>query len=357
MSAEWVRQTAGHLNPIVHKMGRIPPYSLSGYSVRSVAAIDLSGANKNFKESRCTKCKTLPCKSSVVLDPNLMLAVDVLFHGNNKEDAHEDHIFAPLLDKAQPHDIWTAPPIFNFLDFVTGIEQRQAFFVIRQNKSKLPWMPAGRRMMRGQVDLGEVFEQKVQLVNGHGNRLLARRITVELENRSPDGQLDLHILTNLPKRFQSQKLADFYYRQWMMEIAFQELAVKLQSEVEAAGYPGAFFFVYSLALIAYNILSVIKAALCAVQEEKNSLDDVSWYYLANEISSAWRGMMIALPSRNWSYTFADFSTRQLTNTLFALAKNVCLPATYKPLPSQRKPSHVVNGMHCRLFCPSNAHPQ
>jgi len=353
--AEWVRQTAGHLGPVVHKMGRILPYSLSGYSVRSVAGLDLSEANKYFKETPYTKYKTLPCQSSVVLDPNLMLAVDVLFYGNNKDNAHEDHFFAPLLDRVQPQDIWIAPPIFNFLSFVTDIEQCQAFFVVRQNNSKLPWLPAGHRKMKGQVALGPVYEQKVHLVNGHGNRLLARRITIELEDRSPDGQLDLHILTNLPKRFQCQKLADFYYRQWMMGLTFQNLAAKLQSEVEAAGYRNASFFAYCLALIAYNLLSAIKAALCAVRSEDNSREDISWSNQANEIGATWRGMMIALPSQNWSYTFANFTTRQLTNTLNTLAKNVCLPKFHKPLPNQRMQSPPVKGMHCRLFCPSNAH--
>jgi len=334
-------------------MGRILPYSLCGYSVRSVTGIDLSSSR--FNESRRAKCKTKPYQSSVVLDPNLLLAMDVLLHGKNNENAHEDLIFTTLFDRVQPQDVWMAPPTFNFLSFATGIEQRQAFFIIRQNKTRLPWIPAGRRKMKGQVEQGEVFEQKVHLINSHGNRLLVRHITIELEKRFPDGQLDLHILTNLPKRFQSLKLADFYCRQWMGEITFQELATKLQDEVAAEGYPGASFLAYCMALIAYNILSVINAALCVVQEETNSHNDVSWYYLANEINSAWRGMMIALPSQNWSYTFANFTTRQLKNTLIALAKNDCMPAFYKPPPSQRKPEHAIKGMHCRLFCPSNAH--
>jgi hypothetical protein len=351
--AEWVRQTAGRLDPVIHKMGRVLPQSLSGYLVRSVAGVDLSGAHNRPKESSHAKCKTLPYQSSIVLDPNLMLAVDVLLHG--KDNARKDYIITPLLDMVQPQDVWMAPPIFNFLSFLTGIEQRLAFFIIRQNKSELLYTPAGRRKMKGRTELGSIFEQKVHLVNGHGNGLLTRRITVELEDRSPDGQLDLHIFTNLPKRFQSLKLADFYYRQWMMEIAFQDLAAALQSEVKAAGYPSAFFFVYCLALIAYNILSVIKAALCAVRSEDNSHEDISWSNLANEIGGAWRGMMIALPSQNWSYTFANFTIRQLTNTLNTLAKNVCLPKFHRPLPNQRKQSPPVKGRHCRLFCPSNAH--
>jgi hypothetical protein len=351
--AGWVKQTADHLDPVVHKLGRILPYSLAGYLVRSVVGIDLSRSRS--KEFHPLKCKTMPYQSSVVLDPNQLLAVDVLLHGKNNDSAQEDHIFTTPLDSVQPQEIWLAPPTFNFSSFVTGIEQRQAFFVIRQNKTKLFCMPAGRRKLQGQAEQGAVFQQMVHLIDGQGNKLLARRITIELENRSPDGQLDLHILTNLPKRFQSLKLADFYCRQWMMEITFQDLAAKLQDEVAAAGYPRATFFVYCLALIAYNVLSVIEAALCSVQDKNNSHDDVFWYYLANEIDSAWRGMMIALPSQNWSYTFANFTTRQLTNILITLAKNVCLHVPYRPIPRQIEPNHAVKGKHYRVFQPSNAH--
>ena len=168
--AGWVKQTADHLDPVVHKMGRILPDSLCGYSVRTVAHIDLSG--NRFNESRQGKCRTKPCQSSVVLDPNLMLAKDVFLHAKIKDNAQEDLIYDALLDSVRPQDIWIAPPTFNISSFVKGIERRQAFFVLRQNKAKLPWMPAGRRKLQGQVDLGDVFEQKVQLINGQGNKLL-----------------------------------------------------------------------------------------------------------------------------------------------------------------------------------------
>ena len=140
----------------------------------------------------------------------------------------------------------------------------------------------------------------------------------------------------------------------MTEIAFQELATQLHCEVAEEGFPSATYFVYCLTLIAYDILSVVNTALCVVQKETNSLNDVSWHYLANEINSAWRGMMIALPSHNWSYAFADVTTRQLTNTLMALANNVCLPVAFRPLQNQEQPTHTVKNMHFRLFHPSNA---
>jgi hypothetical protein len=94
--------------------------------------------------------------------------------------------------------------------------------------------------------------------------------------------------------------------------------------------------------------------LYAVRSEDNSHEDISWSDLANEIDGAWRGMMIAIHSHDWSHAYANFTTRQLTNTLISLAKNVSLPEPYKPLPSQRDRSHAVKSMHYRVFNPSNA---
>ena len=351
-STEWVRKTAERLDPVIRKMGRVLPYSLSGYSVRSVTGIDFSAANKHPKTSRYSKCKNLPSQNTVLLDPNLMLVVDMVLHG--KDVAQGDDLLRALLKMVQLQEVWVTNHIFDNMSFEFGIEKQLAFFLMRQNQSNLLWMPAGRRRLQGQIDLGTVFEQKIHIINSDGNRLPARRITIELENRTPDGQLDLHILTNLPKRFQCLKLSEFCHRQWTMECAFQELAVVLQNEVETAGYPGAYFFVYCLALVAYNILSAITSVLGAIQKKTNDIDDVSWFYLANEIGSAWRGMMIAIPSQNWSDTYANLTTRQLANTLLALAKNVCLPQSHKLLPKQKPQKHGVKGMHIHLFSPSNA---
>jgi len=51
------------------------------------------------------------------------------------------------------------------------------------------------------------------------------------------------------------------------------------------------------------ILSVIKAALCSVYGTKRIENEVSGYYLANEISGTYRGMMIAIPEQEWNISF------------------------------------------------------
>ena len=55
-----------------------------------------------------------------------------------------------------------------------------------------------------------------------------------------------------------------YSFNWKIETAFQELPRFLNSEITTLGYPRAPLFGFCVALIAYMILSVVKAALDGV---------------------------------------------------------------------------------------------
>ena len=68
---------------------------------------------------------------------------------------------------------------------------------------------------------------------------------------------------------------------------FQELTETLTCEVNALGYPKAALFGFCLALLAYNAVSVMKAALRAVHGHETVQQDISAYYLALEISQTY----------------------------------------------------------------------
>ena len=53
-----------------------------------------------------------------------------------------------------------------------------------------------------------------------------------------------------------------------------------------------------MALVSYNVLSVVKAALRSVHGVE-AVEEVSGYYLADEIAGTHRGMMIAIPADEW----------------------------------------------------------
>jgi hypothetical protein len=71
------------------------------------------------------------------------------------------------------------------------------------------------------------------------------------------------------------------------------------SGLSGLGYAPAALFGFCVALISYMIVSVIKAALASIHGCKMIEEQVSGYYLAEEISATYRGMMIALDAEEW----------------------------------------------------------
>src|SRR5438128_1281766 len=106
--------------------------------------------------------------------------------------------------------------------------------------------------------------------------------------------------------------------------AFAELEEMLNGEVNTLGYPKAALFAFCVALVSYNVLSTLKGALRAVHGEKVVAEDVSGYYVADEIRMTQRGMMIAIPEDEW-VVFHDLCPVELAGVLVRLAKAVRLP--------------------------------
>jgi hypothetical protein len=84
-----------------------------------------------------------------------------------------------------------------------------------------------------------------------------------------------------------------------VETAFQHLEAYFHSEINTLGYPKAALFAFCLALVAYNVLAVVLAALRGVHGEDRVDHEVSLYYIANELSTTYTGMMIAIPEPEW----------------------------------------------------------
>lgn len=127
----------------------------------------------------------LPGKSLVVLDPALMLAVDVF----PCEDGHaqERSLFNQVLPTVEADDVWIADRNFCTLKFLLGIAAQRAYFIIRQHQS-LPWYPTDDLRPVGQIETGQVFEQTILLSDDDGQLLRVRRVKVRLEQPTRDGE-------------------------------------------------------------------------------------------------------------------------------------------------------------------------
>jgi hypothetical protein len=101
------------------------------------------------------------------------------------------------------------------------------------------------------------------------------------------------------------------------------LTVALNCEVNTLGYPRAALFGFCVAVSAYNVLAVLKAALRAVHGEKKVQEEVSGYYMALEWSMVYAGMMIALPASRWE-AFGQMSSQQMAGYLREWAVKVNL---------------------------------
>lgn len=333
VSRELVRDTADRMRAIIdHTGGRLPAW-VSGYQVKILDGNHHPRTERRLKELRSLNGAPLPGKTLVVLDPLRMLAIDAF----PCEDGHaqERSLLPQVLQTIEADDLWIADRNFCTMGFLGGIADRGGYFAIRQHSQTLRWELVGRRKKVGRIETGIVYEQEMHLYPEKGEPWVVRRITVKLDQPTRDGDDEIHILTNLPKKVGAKKVARLYRRRWTLETAFQELEAALASELQTLAYPAAALFAFCMALVAYNTLSVVKAALRAVHGADKIQEEVSGYYLADEVAGTWRGMMIVLPAEFWHKRFDRLPAPQMATFLVQTAKHVRL-SRFKKHPRRPK---------------------
>ncbi len=252
------------------------------------------------------------------------------------EDGHaqERSLVGSVLQTVKRRDLWIADRNFCTRDVVTTIDGCEAFFVMREHRG-LPCEVASPFRSCGRTPTGPVAQQRVCIVEKDGRTHVLRRLRVTLDHATRDGDTELYILTNLPRQVSAKRIAQLYQKRWKLETAFQHLEAYFHSEINTLGYPKAALFGFCLALVAYNLLAVVLAALRSVHGEDTVEQEVSLYYIANEISTTYQGMMIAIPEPEWGI-FYTIPLGDLATILFDLAQRVRLRAFRK---SYRKPKN------------------
>jgi IS4 transposase len=334
-SAALVRHSGSVLGAILDEVGgRNAPWQ-PGYRVKILDGNHLPGTEHRIKPLRFTRAGALPGHSLVVLDPERMLITDVVLC----EDGHaqERSMTQDILEMVQPNDLWIKDRNFCTTGFLFGIARRGGFFVTRQHGSTLRCELVGERVAQGRCPTGEVFEQAARLSDGEGRTLDVRRITVELDEPTRDGDHSIHILTNLPESVADAiAVAELYRKRWTLETAFQELESSLHGEISTLGCPKAALFGFCLALVAYNVMSTIKASLRSVHGEQADDTKVSGYDLAEEVAGTHRGMMIAVPKDEW-VVFQEMSPQEISPFLKRVASGVRLSEFRKQPRGPKKP--------------------
>ncbi len=340
-AAELVRYSAREFAPLIKHMGGERAPWLAGYRVKIVDGNCLEASEHRMKELREATGRALPGKSLVVYEPALGVVTDVFPCENGH--AQERSLFEAVLDTVEASDLWIEDRNFCTRAFLCEIDKRGAFCVTREHQG-LPFEILTPLRSYGRTPTGQVAQQRVCVVDTHGHKHIFRRLRIKLNEATRDGATILHILTNVPRQVSAQQVADLYRKRWTLETAFKHLEAYFHSEINTLGYPKAALFGFCLALVAYNLLAVVLAALRRVHGEEMVDEEVSLYYIANEITTTYHGMMIAIPEPEWDVFYA-MSPADLAAILVELAQGVRLQAfrksprrPKKPHPQGKKPA-------------------
>jgi IS4 transposase len=328
VAAALVRDSAALAEPVVKALRASQPRWLPGYQIKVLDGNHLSSTEHRLKALRGTWAAPLPGQALVVLDQQRMLITDVFL----SEDGHaqERRLIAQVLQHVKEDQLWIEDRNFCTLGLMFGMARRGAAFVVRQH-GQVQGELLSRPIRKGTTRSGPVYEQSMLVRDPEsGETMRVRRITITLKEPTRDGDAALHILSNVPApRASAAQVARLYGKRWNIETAFFEIT-------------------FCLALLAYNAVSLIKAALRSAHGRQKVNDEVSSYSLSLEISRTYDGMMIAIPAPHWGL-FRILSDQEFANVLRELASSVNLARYQKhPRGPKKKPPERTtyqNGQH------------
>lgn len=345
VSAALVQQSAQQVAPILAALKASLPPLLPGYHVKILDGNHLAATQHRLMELRCTWAAPLPGLVLAVLDQEQMTVTHVLL----TEDGHaqERSLLAEIYPLIRKGDVWVADRNFCTHRLIWEIFARGGFFVLRQH-GNVTGKLLGKRKGRGRCETGRVYEQRLRLENEEGETREVRRITVELDQPTREGDTEIHILTNLPAEVSAVRIAEVYRKRWTIEGLFLEAAQTLSCEIDTLCYPKAALFAFCLGLVACNAVALLKAALRAVHGAEEVSQHLSAYYVVLELRQTYAGMMVAIPPVHWE-VFNQFSVREMARVLLELAGQVSLQRYRKTLRGEKKPppkrKRYKNGEH------------
>lgn len=346
-AAELVRYSAREFAPLIAYMGGARTPWLEGYRITMVDGHYLAASAHRIAELRAAKGRVLPGTSLVVYEPAQGLVTDVLpcEHGHAQERA----LFGALLQTVEAGVRWIADHKFCTRDLLCTIDTRGAFFITRaprwfkfelvealrvcgrpglavwrNNRAKW-WRPKARRMSAG----------------GYGSRCNT------LPVMGP--RLSLYCPTSLARCRTNESLrSPARAGRWQRHCSSSKRICMRQSIRWATPKRPSSALVW----LSWRTTSwrwcwrrcVGCMAMRGVHGEETVDDEVSLYDVANEMTTPYHGMMIAIPALAWD-VFDARSPADLAAIVLALAQKVRLQAMrksprrpQKPRPPGKKPA-------------------
>jgi hypothetical protein len=340
-----VRFSAQKLGDLLRLLPEATAEPLPGFRLRVLDGNVLTGTDHRIKPLRKWLNACLPGKSLVVYEPSRRLVTDLILC----EDAYtqERALLKDILPHVRAGELWLADRNFCTTAFVFGVSQRQAHFLVRQHRSNLPCRRHSRLVKCGQTDTGTVWEQLVTVTNPEtGEKQILRRIEMKLFEKTRDGDRTIAVLTNLPDTISAVAIAELYRQRWTIEQQFQFLTESLHCELKGLGNPRASLFAFSMALVAANVLAVMRGSLRkarGIEVERK----ISGYYLADEVAADYRTLMKYMPPEQW-HGWRELDARNMVRLLTVIAESVNVAALKRHPRGPKKPPEnkpVYNKKH------------
>ncbi|WP_182871486.1 transposase, partial [Rhodopirellula sp. JC639] len=299
-------------------------------------------------ESRSDARAPLPGRAIALLDMRHEMFVDVECDVNAYRC--ERKIAERLLQRQLlPGALYIADRNFSDGNLLECFFAKQSFFIIRQHGACPSWreIAGEKRFSAGKDSDGQkVYEQRIEVQLPDGSWKMVRRITVKLSTPARDGDKELHLLTNLPTRVRAGRISTAYRRRWTIENCFGHLSRALNAEIRALCYPQAAGLCFSLALLLFNVMSCVRMLLLkhGQYSKRYEISDVSYYYIADEISRSQFVMDELVASRQWK-VFASMSLAEFTRFLRSTAAHASLARYRKHVrgPTKPKPKRRFTG--------------
>jgi hypothetical protein len=318
VAAELVAHSARQFQPLIQEIAGTLPEPVPGYAMRVLDGNNIAATEHRLGETRDNSAAPLPGKSLCVFRPAYQLVTDIVLC----EDGHaqERSLVDPILALVENGSLWVADRNFCFQRFLLGIAKKLGFFIIREHAG-LNCKVASKLRRRGKSESGEILEQAIVIEQEQGSTYRVRRIVVKLAKPTEDGDWELAILTNLPQTVSAVVVSEAYRKRWTIEGGFLDLTTTLDCELNTLCYPRAALFVFCVAVMAYNMQSAIKGVMRSEHGAAKVENDLSRYFMSEEIGQVYRGMMVALPPQEWAL-FRHMSVTEYVAFLRQLARNV-----------------------------------
>ena len=320
--------------------------SLPGWQLRVFDGNHLPASQKRLAPLRGFRGAALPGHALVVYDPDSALVCDIVAC----EDAHESERTGAvaLIERAQAQQVWIGDRHFCTQAIVQGLAERGAGCIVREHARHPRLRASGPWSEQTGIETGRVREQAIELAQPHEGALKHwRRIEIALHTPTEAGDETIVLWSNLPPGIDAATIARLYRKRWRIEGMFGRLESVLNSEIKTLGHPRAALLGFAVAVLAYNVLALLKQFIEHAHRHSHPELDVSTYHLAVDIAADYGPMLRMLPIEHLPCAGDD--PQQLARHLVLLGSRMSPKqlATSKRKPKAAQAKGYVDGSIAR----------